>query len=172
MTKPAQPKDIDVRQDMLTLASMYPSQSPMRRRLSVFVSELDRATDRIEQLESALTQIAEGRGTFSRDPFALATVIEETKALARKALATVSDTVTRIIVEQLGVAEEEVTPNASFIDDLNADSLDVVELAMTFEEAFNIEIPDEDVKGITWVKEAIAYIESHAKGSAAKGTDD
>jgi acyl carrier protein len=74
----------------------------------------------------------------------------------------VADKVKSIIVEQLGVDEEEVTPDASFVDDLGADSLDTVELA--FEEEFGIEIPDEDAEKITRVKEAVEYIESHAKG--------
>ena len=71
--------------------------------------------------------------------------------------------VKKIIVEQLGVDEEEVTPDASFVDDLGADSLDTVELVMAFEEEFGIEIPDEDAEKITRVKEAIEYIEGHAK---------
>jgi acyl carrier protein len=64
----------------------------------------------------------------------------------------VADKVKSIIVEQLGVDEEEVTPDASFVDDLGADSLDTVELVMAFEEEFNIEIPDEDAEKITRVK--------------------
>ena len=75
----------------------------------------------------------------------------------------VADQVKKIIVEQLGVDEDEVTPDASFVDDLGADSLDTVELVMTFEEEFSIEIPDEDAEKITRVKEAIEYIEGHAK---------
>jgi acyl carrier protein len=75
----------------------------------------------------------------------------------------VADQVKKIIVEQLGVDEEEVTPDASFVDDLGADSLDTVELVMAFEEEFGIEIPDEDAEKITRVKEAIEYIEGHAK---------
>ena len=66
----------------------------------------------------------------------------------------VADKVKSIIVEQLGVDEEEVTPDASFVDDLGADSLDTVELVMAFEEEFGIEIPDEDAEKITRVKEA------------------
>ena len=73
--------------------------------------------------------------------------------------------VKQIIVEQLGVDEAEVTPNASFVDDLGADSLDIVELVMAFEEAFEIEIPDEDAEKIRTVKDAVDYINSHAKGS-------
>ncbi len=69
----------------------------------------------------------------------------------------------QIIVEQLGVDEAEVTPTAHFVDDLGADSLDLVELVMAFEEAFEIEIPDEDAEKIQTVKDAIDYIKSHAK---------
>ena len=71
------------------------------------------------------------------------------------------DKVKQIIVEQLGVDESEVTPTASFIDDLGADSLDTVELVMALEEGFGIEIPDEDAEKITTVKDAISYIEGH-----------
>jgi acyl carrier protein len=73
----------------------------------------------------------------------------------------------QIIVEQLGVDEAEVTPTAHFVDDLGADSLDIVELVMAFEEAFEIEIPDEDAEKIQTVKDAISYIEGHVK--PAKG---
>ncbi|MCB1054041.1 MAG: acyl carrier protein [Acidobacteria bacterium] len=66
-----------------------------------------------------------------------------------------------IIVEQLGVEEGEVTSDASFTDDLGADSLDIVELVMAFEEEFNIEIPDEDAEKISRVREAVSYIEAH-----------
>ena len=76
----------------------------------------------------------------------------------------VEERVKEIICEQLGVEENEVTPNAKFIEDLGADSLDTVELVMAFEEEFGIEIPDEDAEKITRVKEAIEYIETHAKG--------
>jgi acyl carrier protein len=75
----------------------------------------------------------------------------------------VADQVKKIIVEQLGVDEDEVTSDASFVDDLGADSLDTVELVMAFEEEFSIEIPDEDAEKITRVKEAIEYIDAHAK---------
>ena len=75
----------------------------------------------------------------------------------------VEERVKTIIVDELGVDEGEVTPNARFIDDLGADSLDTVELVMAFEEEFGIEIPDEDAEKITRVKEAVEYIESHAK---------
>ena len=75
----------------------------------------------------------------------------------------VEETVKKIIVEQLGVDEEEVTPEASFVEDLGADSLDTVELVMALEEEFDIEIPDEDAEKITKVKDAVAYIDSHSK---------
>lgn len=74
----------------------------------------------------------------------------------------VGDKVKSIIVEQLGVDADEVTPEASFTDDLGADSLDIVELVMAFEEEFGIEIPDEDAEKIGRVQQAISYIESQA----------
>jgi acyl carrier protein len=75
----------------------------------------------------------------------------------------VADKVKSIIVEQLGVDEDEVKMEASFTDDLGADSLDIVELVMAFEEEFGIEIPDEDAEKISRVKEAVSYIEQHAE---------
>jgi len=74
----------------------------------------------------------------------------------------VEEKVKSIIVEQLGVDANEVTPEASFVDDLGADSLDTVELVMAFEEAFNIEIPDEAAEKIQKVKDAIAYVEKNS----------
>ncbi|HYN04903.1 MAG TPA: acyl carrier protein [Vicinamibacteria bacterium] len=74
----------------------------------------------------------------------------------------VADRVKKIIVDQLGVEEETVTPEASFVDDLGADSLDTVELVMALEEEFGIEIPDEDAEKITRVREAVDYIEKHS----------
>jgi len=68
--------------------------------------------------------------------------------------------VKKIIIEQLGVDENEISMDASFIDDLGADSLDTVELVMAFEEEFGIEIPDEDAEKITNVKDAIDYLSS------------
>ncbi len=78
-------------------------------------------------------------------------------------MASVEERVKQIIVEQLGVDEAEVTPNASFVDDLGADSLDRVELVMAFEEAFDIEISDEDAEKINNVQDAVNYIAAHAK---------
>ncbi len=77
-------------------------------------------------------------------------------------MASLEEKVKSIIVEQLGVSESEVTDSASFVDDLGADSLDTIELVMAFEEAFGIEIPDEDAEKIRTVRNAIDYIESHA----------
>ncbi len=75
----------------------------------------------------------------------------------------VADKVKSIIVEQLGVDEEEVTPDASFVDDLGADSLDTVELVMALEEEFECEIPDEEAEKITSVQQAIDYVKTHVK---------
>ena len=68
----------------------------------------------------------------------------------------------KLVCEQLGVKEEEVTLDASFVEDLGADSLDTVELVMALEEEFETEIPDEEAEKITTVKEAINYIKAHA----------
>ena len=78
-------------------------------------------------------------------------------------MASVEDKVKHIIVEQLGVDEDEVKASASFVDDLGADSLDVVELVMALEEEFGLEISDEDAEKLTTVEQAITYIKSHAK---------
>ena len=72
-----------------------------------------------------------------------------------------ADRVKKIVVEHLGVEEDKVTPDASFIDDLGADSLDIVELVMAFEEEFNVEIPDDAAEKITTVKDATDYIDQH-----------
>lgn len=76
-------------------------------------------------------------------------------------MAEVYQKVVDIIVEELAVDAEEITPKASFIDDLGADSLDVVELVMAFEEEFDIEIPDEDAENIQTVQNAVDYIEEN-----------
>ncbi|MFN2239597.1 MAG: acyl carrier protein [Thermoanaerobaculia bacterium] len=75
----------------------------------------------------------------------------------------VEERVKSIIVEQLGVDAEEVNPEASFVEDLGADSLDTVELIMAFEEEFGVEISDEEAEKIKRVKDAVEYIDSHAK---------
>ncbi len=72
----------------------------------------------------------------------------------------VEEKVKEIIAKQLGANPTEVTPEASFVEDLGADSLDTVELVMAFEEAFNIEIPDEDAEKIAKVKDAVEYIKN------------
>jgi acyl carrier protein len=77
-------------------------------------------------------------------------------------MSTIEERVRETVVEQLGVKEEEVTLDASFVDDLGADSLDTVELVMALEEEFETEIPDEDAEKITTVQQAIDYINKHA----------
>ena len=72
-----------------------------------------------------------------------------------------NDKVKNIVVDKLGVEESRVVPEANFLDDLGADSLDIVELIMEFEEEFNIEIPDEDAETITTVGAALDYIDKH-----------
>ncbi|HHU83159.1 MAG TPA: acyl carrier protein [Firmicutes bacterium] len=73
------------------------------------------------------------------------------------------DKIKEIVVEQLGVDDEEVTEKASFVDDLGADSLDIVELIMALEEEFDMEIPDEDAEKISTVGDAIKYIKEHSQ---------
>jgi acyl carrier protein len=80
----------------------------------------------------------------------------------------IAERVKKIVVEQRGVDPDKVTENASFIDDLGADSLDTVELVMAFEEEFGIEIPDEDAEKIKTVKAAIDYIEKNEKTAKGK----
>ena len=76
-------------------------------------------------------------------------------------MSTIESRVKKIVVEQLGVKEEEVTNDASFVDDLGADSLDTVELVMALEEEFETEIPDEDAEKITTIQQTINYITAH-----------
>ena len=78
-------------------------------------------------------------------------------------MSNIPEKVKGIIVEQLGVDEDQVTEDASFVDDLGADSLDQVELVMALEEEFGLEIPDEDAEKITRVKEAVSYITENSK---------
>jgi acyl carrier protein len=78
-------------------------------------------------------------------------------------MATIAEKVTKIIVDKLGVEESEVTSEASFTQDLGADSLDTVELIMEFEKEFNLSIPDEQAEQITTVGQAISYLEKEAK---------
>ena len=74
------------------------------------------------------------------------------------------DRVKKVVVDQLDVNEDEVTAAASFVDDLGADSLDVVELVMGLEEEFDVEIPDEDAEKISTVEDAVKYIDEKSKG--------
>ncbi|VAX09784.1 Acyl carrier protein [hydrothermal vent metagenome] len=77
-------------------------------------------------------------------------------------MSTIEERVRETVVEQLGVKEEEVTLDASFVDDLGADSLDTVELVMALEETFETEIPDEDAEKITTVQQAVDYVTKHS----------
>jgi acyl carrier protein len=72
--------------------------------------------------------------------------------------------ISEMIIEQLGTTEEEIVPEASFIDDLGADSLDIVELVMAMEETFDIEIPDEDAEKIQTIGDAVAYLRDRLEG--------
>lgn len=78
-------------------------------------------------------------------------------------MANIAEKVTEIIIDKLGVEKSEVTPEASFTNDLGADSLDTVELIMEFEKEFEISIPDEDAEKIATVGEAISYLEGNVK---------
>ncbi len=78
-------------------------------------------------------------------------------------MASIEQRVRDLIVEQLGVSQDQVTSGASFVDDLGADSLDTVELVMAFEEEFGIDIPDEDAEKMATVADAIRYLEEHSK---------
>ena len=78
-------------------------------------------------------------------------------------MSAVADKVTKIVVENLAVSEDQVTPEARFVEDLGADSLDLVELVMAFEEEFGSDIPDEDAEKLTTVGDAIKYIEDRSK---------
>jgi acyl carrier protein len=103
------------------------------------------------------------------DPIGWVRVVYEqcifTKGVSLLALdeAKIFDDVKKVVVEQLGVSEAEVTKNASFVDDLGADSLDTVELVMALEEAFGLEIPDEEAEKIKTVGDTVSYVMSHAK---------
>ncbi len=78
-------------------------------------------------------------------------------------MSSIEERVRKIVIEQLGVAEDQVTLEASFVDDLGADSLDTVELVMALEEEFDAEIPDDQAEAITTVKQAVAIIEASKK---------
>ena len=91
-----------------------------------------------------------------RDSLELRTCITQKRIILN--MSSIEERVKKIVIEQLGVKEEEVTPSASFVDDLGADSLDTVELVMALEEEFECEIPDEEAEKITSVQQAIDYI--------------
>ena len=95
-----------------------------------------------------------GKNTYTITPIAFCENYKETKM-------SIEERVKKIIVEQLGVKEEEVKSEASFIEDLGADSLDTVELVMALEEEFDIEIPDEEAEKITTVQSAIDYVQNN-----------
>jgi acyl carrier protein len=78
-------------------------------------------------------------------------------------MSSTEDRVKQIVVEQLGVSEDEVSGDSSFVDDLGADSLDTVELVMALEEEFNCEIPDEEAEKITTVQQAVDYVNAHTE---------
>jgi acyl carrier protein len=80
-----------------------------------------------------------------------------------KTMSSIEERVKKIVVDRLGVKEEDVKPNSSFVDDLGADSLDTVELVMALEEEFECEIPDEEAEKITSVQQAIDYIKANVK---------
>ena len=79
-------------------------------------------------------------------------------------MSSIEDRVKKIVVEQLGVSEDQVTPDASFVDDLGADSLDTVELVMALEEEFDAEIPDDQAEKIATVKQAVEFIQANTSG--------
>lgn len=83
-------------------------------------------------------------------------------------MSNIQDRVEKIVVEQLGVPAERVTPAASFVDDLGADSLDTVELVMALEEEFETEIPDEEAEKITTVQQAIDFVSAHLEASSER----
>ncbi len=78
-------------------------------------------------------------------------------------MSNISERVKKIVIDQLGVDEELVTPNASFTDDLGADSLDAVELVMALEQEFNLEIPDEDAERLTNIEDTVKYLQEKSE---------
>ena len=82
-------------------------------------------------------------------------------------LESLEDRIAEIIVEQLGVSREEISPDASFVEDLGADSLDIVELVMAMEEEFDVEIPDDEAARIERIRDAVAYLKQKLEAGAA-----
>ncbi len=85
-------------------------------------------------------------------------------------MSSIEESVKKIVIEQLNVKEEEAKPEASFVDDLGADSLDTVELVMALEEYFDTEIPDEDAEKITTIQQAIDYIKEHTNADESQSS--
>jgi acyl carrier protein len=107
---------------------------------------------------------AQGKKTAFCTPAQRITERHQTADKGQGPMSEIADKVKKIVVEHLGVEESKVTPEASFIDDLGADSLDTVELVMAFEEAFGVEIPEDAAEKISTVKDAIDYIEKQKAG--------
>jgi acyl carrier protein len=106
--------------------------------------------------------LSAARMTFNQSATAAISAPGQTTQTSQErefSMSEIADRVKKIVVEHLGVDEAKVTPEASFIDDLGADSLDTVELVMAFEEAFGVEIPEDAAEKITTVKDAVDYIE-------------
>jgi acyl carrier protein len=101
-------------------------------------------------------------GSRCRPPATVARAEETAAQEGALVTATTYERLKKIVVEQLGVDEEEVKPESSFVDDLNADSLDLVELIMSLEEEFGAEISDEDAERIRTVQDAVDYVEEHS----------
>jgi len=123
-----------------------------------FSNSMINSTVSKESAPRSFVKLASGVTSFSSTP-SLSTMI----ALTFDAMSDIATRVKEIIVDKLGVDESEVTPEASFTNDLGADSLDTVELIMEFEKEFNIGIPDDQAESIGTVGEAIKYIEENAK---------
>ena len=109
--------------------------------------------------------------TINGEKKTLANIKKGDKARIDYQLLLLEEKVKRIIIDQLGIDESEITPEASFIDDLGADSLDTVELVMAYEDAFRIDIPDEDAEKFFRVKDAIDYLKSRVKELEAIAID-
>jgi acyl carrier protein len=112
-------------------------------------------TRAFERSPGAGNMTADGAGWVSAEP-------SFGQSNGEKRMSDVNDRVRKIVVEHLGVDESKVTENASFIDDLGADSLDTVELVMAFEEEFGCEIPDDAAEKIVTVQDAVNFIEAHS----------
>ena len=124
------------------------------RVLTGLVARIDRALERANLAWAADLDAAAAFATGSRD-------LQRSEGISME----LEERVSEIIVEQLDVQADQVTEEASFIEDLGADSLDTVELVMALEENFDIEIPDEDAEKIKTVRDAVSYIDEHVKSA-------